>query len=68
MCIKDNLKIMNASLSAAARSFTAFVCFATTVCLFADVALDVDTLTDEQMKELNLCGTQFGMGKKAYIK
>ncbi|XP_052766809.1 CLK4-associating serine/arginine rich protein-like [Mya arenaria] len=33
-----------------------------------DVVLDVDTLTDEQIGELNLCGIQFGMGKKDYVK
>lgn len=34
----------------------------------SDVVLDVDTLTDEQLEQLNACGTQFGMGKKDYIK
>lgn len=33
-----------------------------------DVVLDVDTLTDDQIEQLNACGTQFGMGKKDYIK
>jgi len=34
----------------------------------ADVGLDVDTLTDDQIVQLNVCGTQFGMGKKDYVK
>lgn len=33
-----------------------------------DITLDVDTLTKEQMLQLNLCGVQFGMGKDDYVR
>ncbi|XP_052273610.1 CLK4-associating serine/arginine rich protein-like isoform X2 [Dreissena polymorpha] len=33
-----------------------------------DVVLDVNNLTEEQITQLNVCGTQFGMGNKDYIK
>ena len=32
------------------------------------MALDVDSLTKDQMEQLNICGTQFGMGKEDFIK
>lgn len=33
-----------------------------------DITLDVDTLTKEQMQQLNQCGEQFGMGKDDYVR
>ena len=34
----------------------------------SDITLDVDTLTKEQMLQLNQCGVQFGMGKDDYVR
>lgn len=33
-----------------------------------DIVIDVDTLNDDQIQQMNVVGTAFGMGKKDYIK
>ena len=36
--------------------------------MLSDITLDVDTLTVDQMVQLNQCGVQFGMGEDDYVR
>ena len=36
-------------------------------CFALDVAVDVDALTDDQAKMLNVCAVQFGMDEGDYV-
>lgn len=39
-----------------------------TSCMFSDVTIDVDVLTLDQMRDVNMCAAQYGMKDDDFIR